>query len=104
MTTLLSLPVDIPWRRLATSEDMFALDPSVDLPVKWRSSLAIFYFAPQPDPNQDPDLANPDELVTFVKIVATVTGFQPDGMRFTPHQSSTVPHHRHVTCLLELDT
>ena len=71
----LSLPVDIPWRRLAVSEDMYA--PSIDapLPAKWHSSLAVFVFEPPPDPT----LSNPDEITTFLKIVASVSGFQPQG-------------------------
>ncbi len=72
----LSLPVDIPWQRLAVSEDMYA--PSIDapLPAKWHSSLAVFVFEPPPDPAT---VSNPDEITTFIKLVATVSGFQPQG-------------------------
>jgi hypothetical protein len=71
----LSLPVDVPWERLATSQDMFAVSIDSDLPVLWRSSLAVFTYDPEPDP----DLANPNELTSFLKVVATVTGYQYEG-------------------------
>jgi len=72
----LALPVDIPWERLATSQSMFATTIDSDLPVLWRSSLAVFTYDPPPDP----ELANPDELTSFLKVVATVTGYQYEGL------------------------
>ena len=30
-------------------------------------------------PFPDPETSNPDEITTFLKVVATVTGFQPEG-------------------------
>jgi hypothetical protein len=72
---ILSLPVDIPWKRLAVSEDMYAAHFGAQLPVKWRSSIAVFSYDPEPDPQ----LSNPDEKTTFLKVIATVTGFQPEG-------------------------
>jgi hypothetical protein len=44
------------------------------LPVKWRSSLAVFYYEPKPDPENP----NPNEITTFLKVISTVTGYQPD--------------------------
>lgn len=76
----LSLPVDIPWKRLATSHDMFAISIDSDLPVLWRSSLAVFTYDPEPDP----ELTNPDELTSFLKVVATVTGYEYEGLIFRP--------------------
>ena len=73
--TTLSLPIDIPWRRLAVSEDMYAPSEDGPLPIKWHTSLAVFFFEPEPDPT----LSNPDEVTTFLKVVATVSGFQPQG-------------------------
>lgn len=70
----LNLPVDIPWKRIAISPDMYFTSGA--LPPKWRSSLAIFSYDPPPDP----ELSNPDELTTFLKVVATVTGYQPSGV------------------------
>ncbi|HEY5955204.1 MAG TPA: hypothetical protein VIV60_01575, partial [Polyangiaceae bacterium] len=72
---VLSLPIDIPWKRLAVSEDMYAAAPDGPLPAKWHSSLGVFYFNPEPDPTY----SNPDEITTFLKVVATVSGFQPEG-------------------------
>lgn len=71
----LSLPVDIPWKRLCVSEDMYAPKFTDSLPVKWRSSLAVFSY----DPIPDPQLSNPDEKTTFLKVIATITGYQPEG-------------------------
>jgi hypothetical protein len=73
--TTLSLPIDIPWKRLAVSEDMYAPSEDAPLPVKWHTSLAVFFFVPEPDPT----LSNPDEITTFLKVVASVSGFQPQG-------------------------
>jgi hypothetical protein len=72
---ILSLPIDIPWKRLAVSEDMYASSGSGPLPYKWRSSLAVFSYDPVPDPNEP---SNPDEITTFLKIICSVTGLQPD--------------------------
>src|SRR5258708_2574740 len=71
--TLLSLPIDVPWKRLAISQQMYA--PSIDtpLPPKWESSVAVYAYEPSPDPALD----DPTEKTTFLKIVATVTGFEP---------------------------
>jgi hypothetical protein len=71
----LSLPIDIPWKRLAISEDMYASSPNGLLPEEWRSSCAVFSYDPTPD--QEP--ANPDEISTFLKVVVSVTGYQPSG-------------------------
>lgn len=74
----LNLPIDIPWQRIAVSSDMYAPSSDAPLPAKWRSSLAIFSYDPEPDP--DPQLTNPQEKTTFLKVVATVTGYQPEGL------------------------
>lgn len=68
----LLLPVHVPWRRLAFSLDM--LDPKLDrkFPLKWRSSLSLFYYQPEVAPD-----AYPDSILTYLKLVCTITGFQP---------------------------
>src|SRR6516165_5208864 len=68
-TTALSLPIDVPWKRLAFSDDMYLRQIDWNLPL-WRSSVAVFYYEPEPDPND-----NTGEVTTFLKVIATVTGF-----------------------------
>ena len=70
-----SLPVDIPWQRIAFSEDMMdkvACDRR--LPSRWRSSLAVFRYQP-PDELQRQD----GSIVSYLKVSCTITGFQEDG-------------------------
>ncbi len=69
----LSLPIDIPWKRLCVSDDM--IDRNVcdaEYPPKWRSSIAAFYYEPDAD-NQTFE----DRIITYVKIVCTITNFSP---------------------------
>jgi len=92
-TNILALPIDIPWKRIAISPDMYAVNRNGPLPLKWRSSLAVFSYDPVPDP----ELTNPDEITTFLKVVATVSGYQPEGYEIdtgliTPYWSSHVVH------------
>jgi hypothetical protein len=68
----LSLPIDIPWKRLAVSSDLIA-KPTIGPRRRWRSSLAIFGYEP-PAEEQTYD----GMTVSYVKVVATITGFQPD--------------------------
>jgi len=73
--TEMSLPIDIPWKRMGVSQDM--IDPKMgDLlfPEKWRSSLAVFYHEP---PDLPPDYC--DRRITYLKIVATIANYQIDG-------------------------
>jgi hypothetical protein len=72
---ILSLPVDIPWSLIAISEDMYAPSISGDLPPKWRPSIAVFAYEPPPQPDDPPS----DETVTFLKVTASITGYQPKG-------------------------
>lgn len=69
-SNLMSLPVDIPWKRLGTSEDM--IDTRFgdhDYPPKWRSSVSLFYYEAPAD-----EQCFEDRTITFVKISCTVTG------------------------------
>jgi hypothetical protein len=70
---LWSLPVDIPWKRIAINEDMYATDWNW-FPQKWRSSMAVYAHEPEPDPAAPED---PDERTTFLKVVVSLTGYQP---------------------------
>jgi hypothetical protein len=78
----LSLPIDIPWKLLATTTNMYARSINAPWPVKWRSSLAIFRYDVVLDPD---DADNAEELTSFLKIVATITGYQPEGAEVDQH-------------------
>jgi hypothetical protein len=70
-----SLPIDIPWRRIAFSEDMMDLKAcNRELPLRWRSSLAVFEYEP-PDDQQRLD----GFKVSYLKVACTITGYQPNG-------------------------
>lgn len=70
----LSIPTDIPWRRICASGDMHDVDPcDLALPPRWRSSIALFRF--------DPDEAfqpYPDLRITYLKLTVTITPFAPE--------------------------
>jgi hypothetical protein len=73
----LSLPVDIPWKLLATTRGM--MDTTIGsgaFPPKWRSSLAIFTFEPELPPEDESD-----RRITYFKVVSTITGYQTDRVR-----------------------
>lgn len=68
-----SLPVDIPWRRIAFSQDM--MDPVAcdrNLPLRFRSSVAVFAYEPPADQQRTDDF-----LVSYLKVACTITGYQP---------------------------
>ena len=70
-----SLPVDIPWRRIAYTQEMMdkkACDR--ELPLRWRSSVAIFEYQPPEDQQRKDGF-----LVSYLKVSCTITGFQSDG-------------------------
>lgn len=74
MSSNLSLPIDIPWRRLCVSEDMLD-QQGCDrrFPLRWRSSVAVFSYEP------DEDYQNYEGMtVSYLKVAFTITGFQPD--------------------------
>ena len=63
----MSLPIDIPWKRMGVSEDMIDLKVGdLNFPKKWRSSLALFYHEPEQD-SLSPDYCN--RKITYLKIV-----------------------------------
>ena len=69
---VLTLPVDIPWKRLCVSGDMNdgALCDA-RFPPRWRSSIAIFSYQP---PDEDQMYEN--MVVSYLKVSCTVTGYQ----------------------------
>ena len=70
----LSLPVDIPWKRLCASTDM--MDKVVcdrKFPYRWRSSIATFYYEPPADQQTVTDM-----IVAYLKVSCSITGYQSD--------------------------
>jgi len=70
----LNLPTDIPWKRLCVSNDM--IDTKLcdkELPLKWRSSIAVFGFEPEEEFQEFED-----QIISYVKVTCTITGYQPD--------------------------
>src|SRR5262249_37320941 len=70
----LSLPIDIPWKLIATSADMLANSSLVFPNAMWRSSVAVFAY--------DPDLSDlPEEYsdreLSFLKVVTSITSYSP---------------------------
>ncbi|MGC4044769.1 MAG: PASTA domain-containing protein [Armatimonas sp.] len=67
-----SLPIDIPWRRIAFSQDMMdkvACDR--ELPLRWRSSVAIFDYEPPADQQRIENFT-----VSYLKVSCSITGYQ----------------------------
>lgn len=74
MTTsnVMSLPVDIPWERIATSTDMIDRNfGDRKYPAKWRPSVTVFCYEP-PEDEQKLD----DSIVTYLKISCSITGLE----------------------------
>jgi len=70
----LSLPVDVPWKLVATSQDMLATRANPFPNATWKPSLAIFAY--------DPDLSDlpeefPDRALTFLKVSCSITSYTP---------------------------
>ena len=79
-TFKLSLPTDIPWRRVCVSRDM--LDPvACDdyRPPRWHSSIAAFRY----DPIEEYQPFD-DQLISYLKIIVTVAPFQWNEPGVTP--------------------
>jgi len=69
----LSLPTDIPWKRICVTEDM--MDKVVcdtELPPKWQSSIAVFKYVPEEDYQLFPEYK-----ISYLKMTATIAGYQP---------------------------
>lgn len=67
----LSIPIDIPWQRLAWSPDMLDRGGFVH-PPKWRSSLTVYAF---PVPLSETEEDYPEHRVVYLKLSATLTGW-----------------------------
>lgn len=72
--TEIGYPVEIPWKHLSTSSDMMDTDFSDrSFPLKWKSSMAFFYYEPDLDPAV---LAG--RKIVYLKAVCSITGYQVD--------------------------
>lgn len=72
--TEMSLPIDIPWKRMAVSEDMIApVANDLRFPRKWSSSVSVFYHEPTELP---PEYCT--RKITYLKVVCTITNYQTD--------------------------
>jgi hypothetical protein len=71
----LNLPLDIPWERICVSRDM--MDPRAcddETPPKWQSSVAVFRYVPGDEYQNYPNCR-----VTYLKVTASIGGYQPRG-------------------------
>ena len=70
-----SVPIDIPWVRIAFSQDMvdeFVCNRS--LPLRWRSSAAVVEYEPPEDQQEIEGFR-----VSYLKVCCSITGYQPNG-------------------------
>lgn len=85
----LTLPQETSWKLLAVSPDMMdTFFCNKRFPFRWRSSLAVSAFEPDPE-TIPPDLC--EGTLTFLKVTATVTGYQPDE-KDGPRAFKSFPH------------
>jgi hypothetical protein len=78
----LSLAVDVPWKLIATSNDMLAHRYNVFPNVMWKSSLAVFAY--DPDLSDLPDVFK-DRALTFLKVVCSITSYAPGCQDLPPY-------------------
>ncbi len=72
--TEIGYPTEVPWKHLSTSSDMMDTDFSDrSFPLKWKSSMAFFYYEPDLDPTV---LAG--RKIVYLKAVCSITGYQVD--------------------------
>jgi hypothetical protein len=70
-----NLPQETTWKLLAVSPDMIDTKfCNKQFPFRWRSSLAVSAFEPNPP---EPPGVLCEGRITFLKITATITGYQP---------------------------
>jgi hypothetical protein len=75
MNHSMGLPLDIPWKLIAVSQDMMDTRPgNRKYPFRWRSSIGISAFEPGVA-----DLPEElcDERITLLKVTCSITGYQP---------------------------
>jgi hypothetical protein len=73
MSSLLSLPVDVPWTLIAASPDMMAtVFCKKTFPFEWKSSIAIWAYEP---PVDDLPEGLYDVRVSMLKVTLSITGY-----------------------------
>src|SRR5947209_15275500 len=78
----LALPVDIPWRLIATSRKDMLADRNTAFPnAMWKSSLAVFAY--DPDLTDLPEIFT-DRALTFLKVVCSITSYTPASTPLPP--------------------
>ena len=73
----LTLPTDIPWKRMAFSKDMMDLHFNDSLlPHRWNTSLSVFYHMV---PKKMTEVRYPGRRILYLKVSSSITGcnFQP---------------------------
>lgn len=84
----ISLPYDVVWTLIATSDDMLATHDNRFPHAMWRNSLAVFKF--DPNPADLPDAAEyQNRAITFLKVVASITSYAPECLECPPVQHTT---------------
>ena len=69
------LPIEPSWKLIGVTPDMMdAQACNKDFPFCWRSSMAISVFEPAESPLQERLC---EGRITFIKVTATITGYQP---------------------------
>jgi hypothetical protein len=71
----IALPQEPTWKLLAASPDMMDVQfCNKRFPFRWRTSLAVWAFEPGA---ADPPVRRCEGRITFLKVTATITGYQP---------------------------
>lgn len=70
----LNVPTDIPWRQICVSQDMMDKLPcDKKIPLRWKSSVAIYRYDPDDDYQPYDDLR-----ITYLKVGLTIAPFAPE--------------------------
>ena len=73
--SIMNLPINIPWKLIASSPDMMDLKfCDKEYPNPWNSSIAISVY--EPDTNDlPPELCG--DKISYIKVNCSITGLQP---------------------------
>jgi hypothetical protein len=73
----ISLPYDIPWQLIATSDDMIANHDKRFPHAMWKSSMSVFSYDPDPKEDLPEELKNFHREITYLKVVCSITSYVP---------------------------